>query len=168
MGNFHSEALDNAVRAFELFTHHYDDYDIRSSAVHHAEHPDAYPQHDTPSIYLQTYLDQWLLTGGGVEWSGNNHTTWLRVVMAAADAVMRGDVTCDYYGPKPPYVDPERTYPQPIIGIYEYGSRGDDFLDPDYYAVAAYRWSHRGSGLLQCTDYFEPPGIALGPTSTSE
>lgn len=167
MASLSSETFNYGVRAFERFVHHYDDYDIRTSAALYAKDPDT-TRYDMPSVYLQTYLDQWLLTGGGVEWSGNNHTTWVRLVVATADAVMRGSVACDYYGPKPPDRDPERGYSRPIVAIYEDGSRGEDFLDPDYYAVAAYRWSHRGSGLLQCTDYFEPPGIALDPMSTDE
>lgn len=144
------ETLDHGSRAFHSFVQSYDTAELRRSAQEYAEDPDMETEPPYPvasSAYLQVYLDAWLAVGGGVEWSGGDYTTWLRTVVNVADAVMQQSVSCNFIGtPDRHYSD---GYARPIIGVHHPRGDGHDYLDPDRYAVAAYRWERRGSGLLQ-------------------
>lgn len=137
--------IGEATDAFERFVHALDDDDLRRSATELAkvalEDRKEYLAHRVASsAYLQTYLGEWVRDGAGVEWTGGDFGVYSRTVLNIADGVLRGTINCDYWGDDP--------YKREIIGIHDPEGDEHDFLEPTGYAVAAYRWDRRRSGLL--------------------
>jgi hypothetical protein len=54
--------------------------------------------HSEDDSLLQEWLRDWLLFGNGVEYTGRNYETYLRVALDIADATMRGEISFDYCG----------------------------------------------------------------------
>ena len=148
-------ATGKALGTFEEFVSHYDTPELRRSAQSYvkwcAEEPEMVAEgtHGPhPSVYLQIYLHAWL-SNGAVEWSGGSYVAWTRIVVNLADAAMRDADLCNYISTPPPEWNDSAAYARPIVGIHDASLDGHDFLDPDLYAVEAYRWDRRDSGLLQ-------------------
>lgn len=137
--------VGEATRAFQRFVNGWDYSFLRSDARRFAavpleEREQYLADHEASSAYLQTYLGEWVMAGGGVEWTGGDFDVYARTALNIADCVMRGTVNCHYTGEDP--------YERPIMGIHCPDDGDSDFLERTGYAVAAYRWDRRNSGLL--------------------
>ncbi len=60
-------------------------------------HDASYDEHPEEEEYLQTYLMAWLETGEGVERTGKNYETYLRVALEIADAKLTSECGIGYF-----------------------------------------------------------------------
>jgi hypothetical protein len=90
--------------------------------------------------YLQEYLAYWIEVGDGIPATGRNFETYMRVVVDIADAVVRGEISCDYKGTEEAgYQD---AYQRNVVGIHDEGYAGSRAFEKEHYEVVAYRREH--------------------------
>ena len=95
-----------------------------------------------PERYLGHWFVDWLKNGNGIEFTGRNYETYLRVCLHVADAVLRSDIRLQSVNS-----DLEDCYPREIVGIDDPGepSHYDDRL---LFDVSVTRWEHQRRGIL--------------------
>ncbi|MEC3976225.1 hypothetical protein [Amycolatopsis sp. H20-H5] len=96
--------------------------------------------------YLQEYLTGWLEEGNGIELTGGNYETYLRVALDIADAAMCGAINFDYQGTKD-YAFKD-AYPRRVVAIHQPNAPSSHYADRQEYEVIAYRRAHPGRGDL--------------------
>lgn len=107
---------------------------------------DDMPVEEQEEVYLQEYLMTWLERGNGVELTGRNYATYLRVALDIADAAMRGKIDFDYKGSEARgYKD---AYRRGVVGVHQAGLTASDALDPARYDILVTQWEFRGTGKL--------------------
>jgi hypothetical protein len=108
--------------------------------------------HSEDDSLLQEWLRDWLLFGNGVEYTGRNYETYLRVALDIADATMRGEISFDYCGTE--NID---AFPRTIRAIHDPDGLGAHYADRAEYEVAVCRWEHQGRGILTEDNQTPPP-----------
>jgi hypothetical protein len=91
--------------------------------------------------YLGNWIKEWLRFGDGVEFTGRNYETYLRVCLDIADAALCGQVDFSRLA---------RTANLPPVQIDGIDNPHDptDYADRAIYEVAVTRWEHGGRGIL--------------------
>lgn len=98
-------------------------------------HDASYVEHPEEEEYLQTYMMAWLETGEGVERTGKNYETYLRVALEIADATLRGELNFALRGGPQ-----ERRCERHITGLHEPSYESSQFLDRMTYELAVQRY----------------------------
>jgi hypothetical protein len=103
------------------------------------------PEED--DAYLGDFLKSWLQNGSGIEETGGEYETYLRVVLNLADQALRGELDVNYRGtPEQNYEDARQ---RRIVAIDDEGPTGGYALDRATYEQIRFRFLNAGRGLLE-------------------